>query len=82
MEIIFRDGEKILGEIDEVAEKEDQAVSQRVEFAQVEGLQVQHLLYIHSLYYQGSPKNWRASIFRQPSKQKIPSLKVRSIRIH
>jgi hypothetical protein len=44
VEIIFRDGEKILGEIDEVAEKEDQAVSQRVGFGQVEGLQVQHLL--------------------------------------
>jgi len=80
VELILCDGERILEELDEAVGDEDQAVSQDSGSPQVEGLQSQHLLTIRLLYYQGSPLNWQASIFRA-TKRKIPPLKVCSVSV-
>lgn len=64
VEIIFCDGERILGELDEAIGDKDKAASQGRRPSEIEGLQVQRLLTVRLLYYQGSPINWQASILR------------------
>lgn len=81
VDAILCDGERILGELDEAAGDEEQAVGQHGKYPQVEGLQLQCLSTIYSPHYQRSSTNWQASKLKTPSLKDFPTLKVCSISV-